>query len=376
MAAPQQGGGGSSDNSMSILWGVAAVFSGLAVVWYAFKSYIINAYFSIKLFELKLLSIFGAARFEELRYSILAAMTDPSKISFDQILNLGAGVGDWLRFPIIILLFVLAFVVYLGNSTRIFKRNYSMSELARLEKDNWPQIAPVINLGLLKKDIDKGPWAMAMTPMQFCKKNKLLEEVKPQRREGISRKEWNKITVVLKRGEVNKLFSLQLGSLWTGVDKLPPHTKALFAAFAARINADTKPAADLLIQLSASSVTKFNFTGVDELLKKHLNTKLIQKIVTSHAYVLTVMASMLESARDDGVQGSADFLWVKPMDRRLWYTLNTVGRQTPFVEVAGIFSHWTAEKEVGHKLLVPFIDEATKALEVALAEVIYRPDEE
>jgi intracellular multiplication protein IcmP len=52
-----------------------------------------------------------------------------------------------------------------------------------------------------------------------------------------------------------------------------------------------------------------------------------------------------------------------------------VGRQTPFAEVAGIFAHWVAEKESGRKLLVPMVDEATRALEVALKEVIYRPDE-
>ena len=90
---------------------------------------------------------------------------------------------------------------------------------------------------------------------------------------------------------------------------------------------------------------------------------------------LTVMASMLEAAREDGVQASADFLWLKPLDRRLWYTLNTVGRQTPFIEVAGIFAHWVAEKEAGRKLFVPMVEEATNALELALKEVVYKPDE-
>ena len=89
-----------------------------------------------------------------------------------------------------------------------------------------------------------------------------------------------------------------------------------------------------------------------------------------------MMASMLEGAREDGVQASADFLWVKPLDRRFWYMMNTVGRQTPYVEVAGPFAHWIAEKEAGRKLLVPMVEEATNALELALKEVVYRPDEQ
>ena len=55
--------------------------------------------------------------------------------------------------------------------------------------------------------------------------------------------------------------------------------------------------------------------------------------------------------------------------------LNTVGRQTPFVEVAGPFAHWVAEKEMGKRLLVPMVEEATNALELALKDIIYKQDE-
>lgn len=374
MAAPQQGGG-QPDNTMGVIWGVVACLIALGVVWYNFKDYIISAYLTLKLYEINFLSIFSS-RFEDLRTTTLAALANPGKLNFADLMTIGDGVGDWLRIPLVILLIVLAFVIYLSNSSRVYRHLYSMQELAKLEKDNWPQISPVVNLNLLKTDIDVGPWAMAMTPMQFCKKNKLLEEVKPQRREGMARKEWDKIQVVLKRGDATKLFALQLGQQWRGIEKQPPHIKALFAVFAARINADSQSAASLIHQLNVSSTSKLNIAGVDELLKKHLNTKLVQNVVQSYAYVYTVMAAMLQAAREDGVQASADFLWLKPLDRRLWYTLNTVGRQTPFVEVAGIFAHWISEKEAGRKLIVPAVEEATKALEIALAEVVYRKDEE
>ncbi|OGT36589.1 MAG: hypothetical protein A3F11_08320 [Gammaproteobacteria bacterium RIFCSPHIGHO2_12_FULL_37_14] len=374
MAAPAQQGG-QPDNSAGIIWGVVASLVTLGVIWYSFRDYIISAYLTLKLYEINFLSLFSN-RFEDLRTTTLSALTNTSKLNFADLMTIGDGVGDWLRIPLVIIMIVLAFVVYLSNSARVFRRTYSMQELAKLEKDNWPQIAPVVNLNLLKQDIDKGAWAMAMTPMQFCKKNKLLEEVRPQRREGVSRKEWDRIQVILRRGEANKIFALQLGQLWKGVDKLAPHVKALFAIFSARINADTQAAAKLIRQLNVSSTSKLNMAGVDALLKKHLDTKIVQKNIHSYAYVLTVMAAMLESARDDGVQASADFLWLKPLDRRLWYTLNTVGRQTPFVEVAGVFGHWLAEKEAGRKLVVPAIEEATKALEIALSEVVYLPDEE
>jgi len=374
MAPPPQGG--QQDNSMGMLWGVAAIFAAIGAIWYAFKNYIIIFYLTIKLYEVDFLRLFLGDKMNDLHAALTYALHNVQQLKFTDILMLGHGVGDYIKYPIMLLLIILAFAVYLGNAARVFRNTYNMRSFIKLEKSNWPQITPVVDIDILKMDLDQGPWAMAMQPMQFCKRYRLLQEVHAPRREGMTRKEWDKVEVILKRGDASRLFALQLGKLWKGTQALPPHMRALFAVFAARVNSDSKEAARLLAQFSASSKGgRIDMRGVDDLIKKHENTKEVQKIVTAHAYVLTVMAAMLAGAREDGVQASADFLWLKPFDRRLWYTLNTVGRQTPFVEVAGIFAHWVAEKEAGHRLLVPMVDEATKALEQALKEVIYKPDE-
>ena len=379
MPAAASQGGGQSDNSAGILWGIAAVFAGLGAVWYGLKDQIVWVYLTLKLYEVTFLNYltlklnFYPGYFTSIQTSIQNALANPNQVAFNDLITLGDMVGDWLRYPFIAILLVLAVVVYISNTARSFRQIYALREFAKLEQQNWPQITPVVNLDLIKTDIDTGPWAMAMTPIQFCKRYRLLEEVRPIR--GTSRRDSGRVEVMLKRGAANQLFSMQLGPLWVGVDKLPMHTRALFAAFAARINSDTKSAADLLNQLNRTSTTKLDYTGVDDLIKKHYNTKIVQWVVQSHAYVSTIMASMLEEARQDGVQASADFLWLKPLDRRLWYTLNTVGRQTPFIEVAGIFAHWIAEKEAQRRLRVPMVEEATNAVELALKDVVYRPDE-
>jgi len=360
------------DGSMGMVWGIAVVFVVGAVLWISLKKQIIAFYFTIKLWEINFIGLF-TNRLADVKTAIIGA--DPNKLTFQDVVKVGEAVGDYIRYPIVVIIFVLAVVVFLSSSTRVFKKSYNMKDLAINEKKNWPQITPVIHLNLAKTDIDKGPWAMALTPMQFCKKNNLLQEYRRPVQEGMSHKERNKVEVNLKRGEASKLFATQLGSLWPGMNRLPPHVKALFAAFAARLNGDSQSAADLFANINRSSDAKLDFTGANELCKKHENTKLVQKIVQSHAYLLTVMAEMLEAARSDGVQASADFLWLKPVDRRLWYMLNTVGRQTPFVEVAGPFAHWIAEKEIGRRLLVPMVEAATNALEIALKDIIYKPDE-
>jgi intracellular multiplication protein IcmP len=370
MAAPQQSN--QSEGSSGILWIIGAIMIFGGVIWLGFKKQIITFYFHFKLIEINFIGLF-TNKLADVKTTILTM--DPAKLSFQEVVNVGNAVGDILRIPFAAILVILAFVVYFANSTRVFKRTYNMNDLVNLEKTNWPQITPVAKLDLLKTNIDTGPWAMALSPMQFAKRYRLLEEYKRPFQEGMSHKEWNKVEVSLRRGQATKIFALQVGALWPGVQRLPPHIKALFAAFAARINGDGKGAADLLLNICRSSDSKLDFTGTDALLAKHENTKLVQEIVTSHAYLLTVMASMLKGARDDGVQASADFLWLKPTDRRLWYMLNTVGRQTPFSEVAGPFAHWVAEREIGRRLLVPMVEEATNALELALKEIVYVPDE-
>ena len=54
--------------------------------------------------------------------------------------------------------------------------------------------------------------------------------------------------------------------------------------------------------------------------------------------------------------------------------LNCVGRQTAFVEVAGPYAHWLAEKEMGRKIRSPMVDQAVTALDVAIKEIKYNPD--
>lgn len=371
MAAPQQGG--QSDNSMSVLWIIAGIMVFGAINWFMFKAQIIRFYFTIKLWEINLISFF-THRLDDVKIAITS--TNPENFTFEDVMRVGDVVGNYVRIPVVIFIIIFAFLIYFSNSTRSFKRIYNMKDLAFLEKDNWPQITPVLGLDLIKTDLDKGPWAMAMTPMQFCKRYKLLLEHKGQPREGMIQKEWNRVEVTLKRGQANKVFSMQLGPLWQGIPRLPIHAQALLAAFAARYHGDSKASSELLSHISASSKGKLDFTGTKELLDKYANNKHIQETISQHAYVLTVMASMLEAAREDGVQASSDFLWLKPIDRRLWYMLNTVGRQTPFVEVAGPYAHWVAEKEIGRRLLVPMVEEATNALEFTLKEIVYRPDTE
>jgi intracellular multiplication protein IcmP len=378
MQSRQQGG---QDNSMDFLWGVALIIAGVLIVWFFGRSYITQFVYSFKLIEIDLI------RYVITTYNTLAFKlhlppifandlnawqklinNDQLGVDFQAFSSMLTGVGNYLRYPVCLLLLFLAVFVYAKNVTLKFKNIFDMKRMKVLEQKNWPQITPVVELNLVKADINQGPWAMSMTAMQFGKAHNLLKE-----KQGTD----GRPTVELMRGNAHQTFVMQLGPVLADLNILPIHIKALLAIFAACANAKRKDADKLLHQIDISAKGgKLNFHGVQELLSKHYNNKVVTKALQKHAYVYTALASMLELARSDGVLASSEFLWLKPVDRKLWYMLNTVGRQTAVPEIAGAYSHWIAERKWGGPLRTPMVDEAVKALEVALSEVIYEPDEE
>ncbi|GAB4392278.1 MAG: type IVB secretion system coupling complex protein DotM/IcmP [Gammaproteobacteria bacterium] len=373
MAQQAQSSQGGADNSLGPLWLTILLFAALFLVWYFAHDYIVRFVFQVKLVQAEFIRLFTSSISGDIA-ALKAA--NPSAVSFQEMVELSAAVGEYTRYIVIVVLVALGALLYFNNVILEFRRTYNMKDLRELEQNNWPQIKPVLKLDLLKEDIDKGPWAMAINPMPYAKRHKLLQEEPPLIEEN-KLKSKGKPQVSLIKSKARKMFTLQLGHYWNGIDNLPQHTLALFAIFAARMNRDRDSANKLLKQIANSTESgKLDFSGAYELAKKHLDSKLVQKVLNKHAFILTVMLSMLDQARHDGVIATADFLWLKPVDRPLWYCLNSLGRQTPFVEAAGPFAHWLAEKEVSRRIMVPMIEEAVNGLDAAIKELIYSPDED
>jgi intracellular multiplication protein IcmP len=298
---------------------------------------------------------------------------NPASVEWSQLLTLSAHVGAYACYPYIIILTILSVFLYQSDVTLKYRRAHSMKTLRAQEQRNWPAIMPVVTKDLVATDITQGPWAMALTPIEFARKYKLLKKndaLMSGSEPGLE------FTADIRRGDAKRVFTLQLGAIWNGFDACAPHVRAIAAVFMARMNRD-RTAAYTILKALDKSVTEGtpDYTVATEVLNKYSQAENVQEVIGRHAYLLTVMASLLAASRDDGVMPSADFLWLKSVDRRLWYMLNCVGRQTPFVEVGGPFAHWIAERTIGRRSLAPMIDEAIVALEVAVKEVKLSPRE-
>lgn len=370
MAQQPQQSGGSSDNSMAPVWITILLFITVFFIWQFAHEQIVSFIFFINIWQAKLVNLFIHNQDLSNRIFIMET-TPPAGVNWETLVDMSNDVGDYMRYPVVLIMVVLAIVLYNSNITLKFRKAHDMKSLRAQEQFNWPAIMPVIKEDLVEQDVNKGPWAMALTPMEFARKYQLLRKDDALLDNPVPGQE---MTAGIKRGDAKRVFTMQLGPYWDGFEHCSPQAYALCAVFLARINRDRDAANHILKTLDKSFVTgKPDFSVAKPIIKKYQNTELVQEIVAKHAYMLTVMASLLEGARDDGVVPSSEFLWLKPIDRRLWYMLNCVGRQTPYSEVGGPFAHWRAEKEMGRRSLVPMIDEAIKALEIAIKEIKLTP---
>lgn len=368
------------DSSLDFLWIIGAIIVSVILAWYFGKVHIISFVLHVRFYEIIAIDYFFnlwskivqglgfvPPHFDFASWLIYAHKNIGVELSFADLTLFSTSVGNFLKYPLTLLTFGGAAWLYFGGAQQRFRHIFDTKLFKKREQKNWPQIVPVVNLDLIKEPLDDGPWAIALSPMNFCKKHGLLDV----------EEKGGKYNVTLKRGAAYRILSLQLGPRWIGVESLPIHLKALFAIFAARINGDKNGSEDLLDQIAASaSGSNINFHGVEELLRKNSGSKKVAKVISVHGYVATVLASMLVAAREVGVLATSEFIWLKPIDRRMWYVLNSVGRPTVTAEVCGAFAHWLAEKRLGLPIAVPMVDEAVKGLEIAISDIIYKPDEE
>lgn len=371
MAQQQQSSGG-GDNSLAPVWVTLLLFVTVYFIWYLAHAYIVMVIFSIDLVQAKLVQFVlgGSVLAEEID---LMQTVDPAFVQWNDLVTITGRVGAYMRYPLTVILCVLALRLYRSNTALRYRKTYSMNSLREQEQANWACIAPIVKKDLISIDINTGPYAMALTPLEFARKYKLLKREDPLIDRPIPGQE---LTAGIRRGDAKRVFTLQLGASWEGFEHCTPQVKALAAVFMARMCRDRKAATSILTSLDKSSAAgKPDYTVAIPTLEKYQNSELVQEVIARHAYVLTIMAALIMAARNDGVVPTAEFLWLKTVDRRLWYILNSAGRQTPYAEVGGVFAHWRAEQVMKRRSLTPMVDEAIKALDVAIKEIKLSPKE-
>lgn len=360
-------GGNSSQPNPSENIGMAYIFIALVLfcglLYWIFHRQIIEVLFFIKGFELRLISYFLPG------YTSLLIWMDkvpPSQVTFAQVHALALDVGLPLRLPEIILCVLFAVFAWRYHPDVGYRDVENMHTLSEKMRDTFPSLRVIDGLDLVNTPLNEGPWAMAKTPVEFARQHKLIE------RDPVTNL-W-----AVKTARAKMLFSSQLGKRWQGINALQPHERALFGVFAAFIHYQRETAEKVLEEINRRltpakvKTGNLDFSPAEAVFADFADTPQVKEVTDKHAYLLTVFSAMLEQARSTGIVASSQFLWLKPLDRRLWYVLNNVGRKAVFSEGSGVRSHKMAEDEIGKAISMPMVDEAVVALEAAIAERIIK----
>ncbi|MEJ6002608.1 type IVB secretion system coupling complex protein DotM/IcmP [Paucibacter soli] len=351
----QKSPGQSDPNLEGNIFVIALAITIMALIFWVFFGRHYSAFMGVvRKYELSLFMPFfdGAADL----YGKLKILNGGS-LEFVETVHMLTKTGNYVRFLFIPPILVMTYYLYVKSFRGRYAKRHSMSSLAKQEAALWPEIAPVAGrqVEMVEGDITKGEYAVALTEWEFAEKNKLAQ------RGG-----------KLDRDRSRDVFSAQLGTIWAGPDALPKHTRALYAALLLRIAGKGTDSTTAFRKMASTfktgGINGMDTSFADAAIAEHGSHRLAKMVIERHAYVFTVMATMLQISRADGVLASPMFIWLKTVDRKLWYTLNNVGRYSFHVECAGIMGHWLFEKTVGAACPSPMVEKAIDGLDLALKD--------
>jgi len=165
----------------------------------------------------------------------------------------------------------------------------------------------------------------------------------------------------------------QLGQPWRDWSKAPAHVQALFGLMYVnryKGDAESRKVAESLTKAFVSSSGRKRDKALLEVVRPILaDAKFsfrVKKWTSRHAWTNTAVIAVYGrcgpfqdwGGGDAGVLPTSSFLWLKEIDRPLWYALNNVGRRAFHVEGAGAICHFFHERIADQPLETPMFDEA------------------
>jgi hypothetical protein len=373
-----------------IFLGVLMLVFVLIPSWYAARAGAVNG----PLLALAKLQIKAFVPLSEEAYTAWEYLCglDPAALTWERMSAILSYTGKWIRWPLALFLVLLGVTaIFMGRVNKLIRR-LNMESLLRHNAESFPCLLPVVGRGkylLSPESHDAGHWRIARSPLQFAVENGLLVDdagnaFSPDQvlRHGLGSADapaWGKAR--LDEAKTLKILREQLGPVYGGVAALPPCRKALAASFLAYAGGDKKESVALLDDLSRSYAEPDGAACPvlpileDETFQKRLGAALDkhqgilteQAIARHTAFELVWFMALLTRARKKGVLASSQFLFLRPLDRSLWYALSQCGGRAAWAEGFAAWAHYTAEEKAGRVLSEPKLQQAVRALRDALA---------
>jgi intracellular multiplication protein IcmP len=303
--------------------------------------------------------------------------SDPGAVTIKDLYGITQSVGMFFRIPATALILVLGIACTLRAAPSRFKRKFDLDGLIKEQASGFPVISAFAkrHLKLIAPSEEKTlPADYALTPAEWI--TRFVADASGRFEEQKAR----------------AALAAQLGDRWTGPADASPAAKLLFTVFTLHLAERRDDATQILGEaaICVSDARQDGENGPEEVLKLSLvlneridtflekNLDAAQKaaamtIATRHAYVTTALMALLTAARfKAGVMAPAQFVWLKLVDRNLWYALHSLGYEiegtgryihpNPRIEALGARCHWAAERAAGRPILKPHLEEAIATL--------------
>lgn len=396
-----------SDDGM-VIWIVLAVviLFGIPALYAANAESINQFLLGLAMVELRPFANFSQEALSA--YNKMQAL-NPSDLTWEQIEAVTEYSGSWIRWPMMAVLGLFCMVAFHLSRTEKLTRRLDMEGLLKHNVQVFPCLFPIVGRGkylLSPESLDNGFWRTARSPIQFAVEHELLLNPDGEA--------WNKEEVLNKFGmaheeaqafgkssldmaKAKSVFQEQLGKTFEGIEHMSPVRQALAAAFLAYAAGNKEKAIQLLDTISLSYKEGIHIPKKGSSNKKPQTTekdtppalpsvsipdKEVQSILKDKAtleilaektlcqhnnFELPFFIALINRARRKGVLANSQFLWVRPIDRALWYTLSQCGGRSAWAEAYGPWAHYLAETKHPQKhLTTPYVQSAVSGLADAL----------
>jgi intracellular multiplication protein IcmP len=271
-------------------------------------------------------------------------------------------------------LFYVRKIITLSPSLR-YKRKISKDALLRQNALRFFAVRPIVGINFVKLDYFKEPWSVPLSELEFLLHHKMepLLELKTEA-----------VIYHPKFLELKEILRKQLIYLSPGVkisQKIPAYYKAIAVACGFRALGDVcpdflkpklkargvkKPSLYFLERYANSyyepfaiekspilDPKKLDMTDVDQAWEWLSQQSLIKKICYRHAYWETKLCGLLLAGRVYGILMESDFIWLRPMDKRLFLALANLGGLGFYAETMIIGIHFSLEN-LRDQSMIPF----------------------
>lgn len=159
-------------------------------------------------------------------------------------------------------------------------------------------------------------------------------------------------------------------------DRFSSQGKVLFALLAAHAfggregKNDYQKAADALNRSCAGAKNGLpNLKVAQWLYDKYRNHVEARRMFQVHHWEHTYLYTLFGKAKLTGKVTHTEFLWLKPLDRILFYSLNTVGRATPHTEAAAVFAQVDFEIKCARSNRLPVVMRSDGVYEAVIVSI-------